>query len=47
MDPNATAELLRQALEDGDTEAAQEYGRALDEWAAKGGFAPDNDPRHS
>jgi hypothetical protein len=45
MDPNAAADALRQALEDGDQDAAREYAQAIDQWVARGGFPPANDPR--
>jgi hypothetical protein len=40
MDPNATLELIRQALRDGDREAAREAAENLNEWVGRGGFAP-------
>jgi hypothetical protein len=43
MDPNATLELIRQALRDGDREAAREAAENLNEWIARGGFPP-SDP---
>jgi hypothetical protein len=40
MDPNATLELIAQALRDGDREAAREAAENLSEWIRRGGFPP-------
>lgn len=40
MDPNDALKNLKQALADGDLEAAKDYFEALDEWLSKGGFFP-------
>ncbi len=40
MDPNATFELIRDAVENGDNDVADYHCAVLQTWIANGGFKP-------
>jgi predicted ATPase len=44
MDPNATLQLLINALEEADMDTAREAARNLAEWVRGGGYMPSIDP---
>lgn len=41
MDPNATLEMVLEAIRNGDAETAAEYLGYLNDWISKGGFQPE------